>query len=440
MKKFIPVMALLMCFVILTSASYAFTFDLTDATVVENELLEINLTEKVIELEDGFTCSFGIADNNLSVADVNQLLYGEIFKWTPSYEDSGEYNITFNATCNDTEVSDSITITVLDAFVITEAVVEVDGYDDYEDDDLDEGDSFDVHPGDNVELTLEVENNHPSLDFENVFFELIIKNFEDEGDDDLEIESNEVDIDSDDNEKLSVSFDVPYRIEDKDYEIKITIYGEDTEGDENIYETSYTLTVDKERYALLISSADVFPQRIYANEPSTINVFGVVENIGYKDIEDLIVKIQSPDTDAFSFIETDIKLDSDPYDEDSRYTIDKSFEITIDEPGTYDIVIQAEIPGRSDAMTYKTFELEVLERPEPEEPEEPEEPPEEEPEEDDVEIVIPPKETEDNKTTTEIIVRETPFTESAAFIGILTGITGLLVILLVLMIIMLLRK
>jgi len=436
MKKFIPVMALLMCFVILTSASYAAnTFD-----IVEKETLKIDLPEDVKDLtkfED--TCdSFEVVDIDPLIEPTEYTLTDDIFTWTPTYKDSGEYDVTFRATCGDEneEVSDSIKITVYDAFVIIEAVVEVDGYDDY-DDELDEGDSFDVHPGDSVELTLEVENNHPSLDFENVFFELIIRNFEDEGDDDLEIESDEVNIDSGNDEKLSVSFDVPYRINDESYELEITIHGEDEEGDDNTYETSYTLTVDKERYALLISSADVFPRRIYANEPSTINVFGVVENIGYKEIDDLVVKIQSPDTDAFSFIETDIELDSDPYDEDSRYRIDESFEVTIEESGTYDVVIQAEVPGRSDATTYKIFELEVIERPEPEEPEEPAEP--EEPEEDDVEIITPPQETEENKTT-EVIVRETPFTESAAFIGILTGITGLLIILLILMIIMLLKK
>jgi hypothetical protein len=330
---------------------------------------------------------------------------------------------------------------------IIDGEVEVDGYDDY-DDNLDEdgGTTFEAHPGDKVTISLDIENYYDEdifeeeLDLEDVYFELTIRDFEDEGDDDLELESDETDIRADDDETLSVEFDVPYSIEEQEYDVDIKVYGEDEEGEDYFVEVSYTLEIEKERHALLMKGADMFPQRIFAGESSRVTVMGTIQNIGSRDEDDVVLKIQSPDTDEFNFVDSGIELESDPYDSDNIYSVDKTFDVLIEEAGTYEVVIQGEIPGE-DATVYQTFDLQVEERPKPPSDDgDEEEPQKNETEDDDTEIVFPDDEEEDEEEPPKEIVRETPFTETPMFIGILIGTAGLLVIILVLMLIVLAKK
>jgi hypothetical protein len=239
---------------------------------------------------------------------------------------------------------------------------------------------------------------------------------------------------------LSVEFDVPYAIEEKDYDVVIKVYGEDEEGEDYFVEVSYTLEIEKERYALLMKGADMFPQRIFAGESSRVTVMGTIQNIGSRDEDDVVLKIQSPDTDEFNFVDSGIELESDPYDSDNIYSVDKTFDVLIEEAGTYEVVIQGEIPGE-DATVYQTFDLQVEERPKPPSDDgDEEEPQKNETEDDDTEIVFPDDEEEDEEEPPKEIVRETPFTETPMFIGILIGTAGLLVIILVLMLIVLAKK
>ncbi len=332
---------------------------------------------------------------------------------------------------------------------IVDGEVEVEGYDD-DDDDLDEdgGTSFDAHPGDAVKISLDVENYYDEdifeeeLDLEDVYFELTIKDFEDEGEDDLEIESNEEDIRPNHDETLYVEFDVPYAIEEKDYDVYIKVYGEDERGEDYFVEVSYTLEIEKERHALLMKGADMFPKKIFAGESSRVTVMGTIQNIGSRDEDDVVLKIQSPDTDEFNFVKSGIELDSDPYDDDNSYSIDKTFDVLIEEPGTYEVVIQGEIPGK-DATVYKIFDLVVEERPKSSGEDTEDTVEEDDTKEDDsTEIVFPEEEEEEEKEeeSSQEIIREIPFTETPMFIGILIGTVGLLVIILILMLIVLAKK
>ncbi|RLE43368.1 hypothetical protein DRJ48_01095, partial [Candidatus Woesearchaeota archaeon] len=94
--------------------------------------------------------------------------------------------------------------------------------------DVNGGDTVEIDPDSKVEVRAKIENlysDDDDVDIENVVLRATIKDI-DEGDD-LEEESNEIKIRADDKETISVTFDIPLKVEADTYDLENVNEGED---------------------------------------------------------------------------------------------------------------------------------------------------------------------------------------------------------------------
>lgn len=290
------------------------------------------------------------------------------------------------------------------------------------------GSNFRVKPGDDVTIYVEVKNYYnDGIDLEDIYFNLLIPSFLDEGDDDLDEESDEIDIRPVKSGRMSISFKVPTRIEAEVYDLFITIKGYDEEG--AYYEEDYffDMTVKKDSYAISLTRSDVSPQTIFCNQDALIYIDALIENMGRNRIDDLVFKVTSSEL-GINYQKSDIELTNDPYDTRSRYTVSTSVPVLATREGNHNVVIEAYSAGRTDVSESKTFQIRVLcdinPTPTPTTPVTP--------------TPIPTPTYEPTPTPT--VVREKPFTETNLFLGILIAAVLLLGVLVILMLSLLFRK
>ncbi|HOI18967.1 MAG TPA: putative Ig domain-containing protein [Candidatus Woesearchaeota archaeon] len=290
------------------------------------------------------------------------------------------------------------------------------------------GSTFRVKPGDDVTVYVEVKNFYnDGVNLEDVYFNLLIPSLLDEGDDDFDEESDEIDIRPVKTGRMSISFQVPTRIEAEVYDLFITIKGYDEEG--AYYEEDYffDMTVRKDSYAISLTRSDVSPQTIFCNQDALIYIDALIENMGRNRIDDLVFKVTSSEL-GINYQKSDIELTNDPYDTKSRYAVSTSVPVRATKEGIHNVVLETYSAGRKEVSQSKTFQIRVLcditPTPTPTTPVTP----------------TPTPTTPVTPTPTPTVVREKPFTETNLFLGILIAAVVLLGIMVILMLSLLFRK
>src|SRR3989338_8969323 len=138
------------------------------------------------------------------------------------------------------------------------------------------GDIDGVKPESKVKLNIELENTYTD-------------------DEDLEIQSIGLtvtinDIDDDDSETIDIEFDIPLEVEDGNYDLELTIEGEDEKGIEYNSTIIFDLKVEKEKHELKFTKAGIDNDNLDCNRATEIDV-GIV-NLGEKE-EEVMLEIKS---------------------------------------------------------------------------------------------------------------------------------------------------
>ena len=259
--------------------------------------------------------------------------------------------------------------------------------------------SFSANPMDDVEILVTFRNrfNEHNIRIEDIDVDLVIFDFEDMGNYDLEDFAEIRSISRDREGRVSFRFSVPFDTLEDRYDIEISARARDQRG--AIHEIDRivvdSLEIRRNRNDIYIRTATLSRTTLSCeNTRTTLDVD--VYNIGSRRQDDVTIVVQNQDLGIFQE-ERNIRLESIEYDDRDARTF-RTFNLNIDEDtpvGTYYFDVMVYMSG----TLYKTeavrFDVRECQRQEREETEQPVTPPiviEERPRDP---IVITPQPTED---------------------------------------------
>ncbi len=228
--------------------------------------------------------------------------------------------------------------------------------------DVDGGDSVDIEPGAKVEVVARVENLYrrsDNIDLENVVMYATINSIDDG--DDLEEETDEVKIRADRYDDLSVTFDIPWKVDEDTYELDIRIEGEDELGAQHEIDISMDLELEKESHKLIIKTFDATKKLLKCERTTQLEV--EIMNLGDRDEDEVVYRITNSEL-GIDITEGGpgnyIELVSDPFDTDNTYSRTHTMTIPGDtEPGTYTLIMKL-YRDRDELEDTATVELTVV--------------------------------------------------------------------------------
>ena len=198
------------------------------------------------------------------------------------------------------------------------------------------GENFDtIKEGDEVIVTIEVENlysNSQDIEIEDVYVRLRAE----DGDWDIDEESNEENIDADDKEKFIIRFDVDDRLDDDRTDVIIEVFGEDEEGNFIHYDSlEFEFEIEREDDEITIREARFARNPIQCTDRS-VEFLVEIENTGTDDQNDAAISIKSTQLD-FNINENNIELDEDD-NWDESYTLNLPNGL---EAGSYIVIVES---------------------------------------------------------------------------------------------------
>jgi len=169
----------------------------------------------------------------------------------------------------------------------------------------------DVKPGDDVTIEIEVENkfkDKEDVDIEDI--ELLVEN-----DDDLDVDEDQDgdDLGPEDEDTISVEFDIDEDVSKGDEDLIITVIGEDENGALHGERWIVTLEIEREDHEIDIRSLFLQPESVTCGTETQLTV--EVRNTGRRDEDDVFIRVASPDLN-FGKISDRLQLDED--DESTR--------------------------------------------------------------------------------------------------------------------------
>lgn len=190
-----------------------------------------------------------------------------------------------------------------------------------------------AEPGDTVEFRIEVRNNFTDdegLEISDVVVDVTIEEIDDG--DDLDGESSEFDLRAGRDKRVTLKFEVPWEVEEDDFDVTIRAEGEDENGTDHKIEMRLKLEVEKENHLLKITKAVLSPSEISCNRKN-IQLAVTVLNIGNEDEEDVSLEVSNSD------LEIDIQenvgeLTAEPNEDESR--ISKLYRFNVPEDAAAD--------------------------------------------------------------------------------------------------------
>ena len=144
------------------------------------------------------------------------------------------------------------------------------------------------------------------------------------GDDDLEEEADEFDLDNGKSEEVTLEFTLDSEdVEEDSYELEIRVEGEDEDG--NRYTTVFTKTVDVERprHRVIVSRVVANPETLLCSFQQT-SLQVSIENIGKSDEDNVEIRVRNA---ALKIDERKSNIELDKFserDNDARATFDLS--------------------------------------------------------------------------------------------------------------------
>lgn len=161
----------------------------------------------------------------------------------------------------------------------------------------DDGDTIDdVKPGDHIQVTVEIENTFAESDREDVDIEDIEVELDTDDDEDLDLSSETEDVgdlSANDEDSITVDFDVEDDADDGTAEFTVAVSGEDEFGGRHGELIRVRLDINRERHEVAVRDVVLSPETLSCarvGQSNTLNVRVTAENIGRDDEEDVSVE------------------------------------------------------------------------------------------------------------------------------------------------------
>ncbi|MFQ5475237.1 MAG: hypothetical protein ACE5DM_05370, partial [Candidatus Nanoarchaeia archaeon] len=233
-------------------------------------------------------------------------------------------------------------VSAVDELVIKGIDVEVDGDRDRRADET--GGTIKVKPGSEVEIDIKLENIFDKDTDEDINDIDVIGTIADIDDgDDLEEELDIFDLSPGHSNRDKMKFQIPYKVEDKSYELVLAVTAESDNGTDYDFELKFDIDIDKERHELIMRYFDLAPAVVECERDITGDF--TILNIGKEDEDDVKIEVLAPSfdyyfTDNFSFVR-------DPYDSDAEYSKRFMLNATGVTPGIYQVEARAKYGSRT---------------------------------------------------------------------------------------------
>jgi len=245
----------------------------------------------------------------------------------PDFQDSGRQSIgTITANSGTLSKVSTLYLTTKSELRIDKVSVDVDG----DSNRVDDGEDVDAKPGDEVTISLTLENDYDSdTEIEDI-------NVEIQSDSDLDWDDDkDVSDISDGNERtVEFSFSVESDIDEDDYDVEIIVEGQDENGANHEDRLRFSVNVERENHEIIIRSVTLNPATISCEDGFTVNV--LVENTGSNDEDEVSIDVENEILDVFQRV-TDINMDEGD-------TYRKTFSFNLPDnarKGDYSIIVRA---------------------------------------------------------------------------------------------------
>lgn len=197
-----------------------------------------------------------------------------------------------------------------------------------------------VYPDSTLKFEIDVQNTFlgdedqdTDIDITDVVATVTIEDLDETENEDIEKDTQDIDLEPGDEKELEIIIDVPQFVEDNDYNVILEVEGEDTEDNKYLIEWVLTLPVKKE-------SVDIrFKQKPFVNSPLACGSDGSVDvelyNAGNEEQDEFHVEIESADLDIKESTQK-FDLGNDIDDDDIEVSEEIDFTIPSDaSPGSY---------------------------------------------------------------------------------------------------------
>jgi hypothetical protein len=194
----------------------------------------------------------------------------------------------------------------------------------------------DASPGDKVTFTVKVDNNNEDEKMEDVSMSIVS---DDEiGEDTWDDETDSVDISSGSSKTFKLEFEVPLKVEEKDYDITVEITGSENGATRRITK-ELTLTVDKETHNIKIMEANLGSETLSCTRTTELNID--ILNLGSESEEEIKITAKSSalGLDYSEYDDGDIELGVD-LDDDAEYSVSVPINAKNVGLGAYDIDVK----------------------------------------------------------------------------------------------------
>lgn len=204
----------------------------------------------------------------------------------------------------------------------------------------DDGDTIDdVKPGDHIKVTVEVKNDYSESDAEDIDIEDIEVRLETDDDEDLDLDSETEDLgdlSANDDDTVTVEFDVEDDASDGTAEFTIELRGEDEFGARHGEFARIRLDINRQRHEIAVDDIVLSPETLSCarlGQTNNLNVRVTARNIGKDDEKDVSVEAKLADLNIGQIIR-DLTIDED---DEEAVTFNLNLPANV-KPGAYEVV------------------------------------------------------------------------------------------------------
>ena len=206
----------------------------------------------------------------------------------------------------------------------------------------------DVRPESKIKLEFKIKNMYTDAEdimLGDVFVNAVLEGI-DNGDD-IEVETDGMDINPDSEKKITVELNVPLKVDEGSYSLKVKVSGEDDNGLVYGNDITFDVEVQKERHNVRITKAALQPENVSCTRRANVDL--EILNLGKKE-EDVELFITSSALSIDYY--TNFTLSEDPDDSDNDYS--NMFDFSIDSKlaaGSYPIDVRTSYSSKTETKT-----------------------------------------------------------------------------------------
>ena len=185
-----------------------------------------------------------------------------------------------------------------------------------------DGGKIDVIPGSKLELKIKIENLYTDgedVEIEEISVEGTLEDIDDGND--IEDSANDFDLNAGKDKEITLEFNIPFEVEDGDYDLIMEIEGENERGFPYSKIIEFEVEVGKEKHDVVFNRLEFSNDHVECGNAAKLNVD--VANLGTTNEN---VKLMIANHDLGIDIKESFKLSGDPYNKENSfgrfYTID----------------------------------------------------------------------------------------------------------------------